>query len=73
MIKGGVKRMDKDNPKRFCYLIRNGKQCVKNSVDKKHLAYYECEKCIWRVRSEDSKHLDSLKKIYEKYGTKRWN
>ena len=64
--------MVEKEPKTYCYLIRNGKKCVKATVAKKHLPYYECDKCIWRIRSEDPRHLDSLRKIYEKYGIRRW-
>jgi hypothetical protein len=63
---------DKD-PKTYCYLIRNHQSCVKTRVAKKHLPYYECEKCVWRIKSEDPRHLNSLQKIYEKYGNKTWN
>jgi len=62
-----------NDPKTYCFLIRNSQTCVKTKVAKKHLPYYECEKCIWRIKSEDIRHLNSLKKIYEKYGKKKWS
>ena len=65
--------MTPKNPIKFCFMIRNGKSCVKTKVAKKHLAYYECEKCVWRVQSEDLRHLKSLQRIYDKYGKKSWN
>jgi len=65
--------MNHKDPARYCFMIRNGQLCVKNKVAKKHLPYHKCEKCIWRINSEDPRHLNSLKRIYEKYGKRTWN
>ncbi|TFG29598.1 MAG: hypothetical protein EU532_02845 [Promethearchaeota archaeon] len=65
--------MKLDDPRKYCFMIRNGQSCVKNQVAKEHLPYYECEKCVWRIQSEDPKYLKSLQRIYEKYGNKTWN
>lgn len=65
--------MKSDDSKIYCFMIRNGQLCVKTKVAKEHLPYYECEKCVWRIKSEDPRHLKSLQRIYEKYGNKTWN
>ncbi len=52
---------DKD-PYIFCFMARKSQPCVKSKVAKKHLKYYECEKCIWRISSEDPRHLNSLER-----------
>ncbi len=59
--------------RKICYLIRNGRNCAKTKVAKKHLPYYECEKCIWRIHSEDEHHLNSLKRLFDKYKEKKWD
>lgn len=64
--------MSEKESSEYCFLIRNGNSCIKTKVAKQHLPYYECEKCIWRIRSEDPKHLASLQKIFEKYGKRTW-
>ena len=64
--------MDDKDPKLFCFMIRNGKPCVKTLVAKKHLPHYECEKCIWRIKSEKPRHLNALKILFEKYGNSTW-
>ena len=64
--------MNDDNPHEYCFMIRNGRSCVKTKVAKRHLKHYECEKCVWRIHSEDPRHLNSLKTIFEKYGNKNW-
>jgi len=61
------------DPAKYCFMIRNGQPCVKTKVDKKHLPYYECEKCVFRIKSEEPRHLKSLQRNYEKYGNKTWN
>ena len=64
--------MTKKASETYCFMIRKGKPCVKTTVAQKHLSYYECEKCIWRIRSEDPRHLKSLQRVFEKYGKKTW-
>jgi hypothetical protein len=64
--------MTENNPINYCFLNRKGQTCVKARVAKIHLKHYECEKCIWRIQSEDPRHLKALERIYEKYGTKIW-
>lgn len=64
---------DSPDPKTFCFMARKGQPCVKVRVEKKHLKYYECEKCIWRIESENPRTLQSLERIYKKYGSKTWN
>ncbi len=62
-----------NDPSKYCFMIRNGDECVKDKMAKIHLPHHECEKCIWRVKSENEHHLASLQRLYEKYGNKRWN
>jgi len=64
--------MTKEDPKVYCYMARKGLACVKLIVAKRHLPHYECEKCIWRVNSEEPRHLRTLDKMFEKYGNKEW-
>ena len=59
--------MTEKKPIDYCYLIRSSQPCIKTQISKKHLPYYECELCIWRIRSDNPRHLKSLQKIYEKY------
>jgi hypothetical protein len=65
--------MNEANPSKFCFMIRKGNPCVKSKVAKKHLPYYECDKCIWHIKSEDERHLNSLNRLYQKYGHKKWD
>ncbi|MBD3254322.1 MAG: hypothetical protein GF383_04475 [Candidatus Lokiarchaeota archaeon] len=65
--------MTGSNPSEFCYMIRKGQKCVKSLVSKKHLAYYECEKCIWRMKSNDPRYLKSMEKLFEMYGNTKWD
>ena len=58
---------------KYCYMARKGKPCVKDNMAKKHLKYHECEKCLWRIQSENPKDIDALEMIYKKYGSKTWN
>jgi len=62
-----------EDPRTYCFMIRKGRQCIKTKVAEIHLPFYECEKCIWRIQSEDHRYLASLEKIYQKYGDKIWN
>lgn len=55
----------------YCFLARNNKPCTKSTISKKHLPYYECDLCIWRIQSEDPRHLKTLEKLYEKYHNDR--
>ena len=64
---------DSTDPKTFCFMARKGQPCVKNNIAKIHLKHHECEKCIWRVESENPRTLQSLERIYKKYGSKTWN
>ena len=64
---------DSTDPINFCFMARKSQPCVKVKVAKKHLKHYECEKCIWRIESENPRSLKALEKIYEKYGSKTWN
>ena len=64
---------DSIDPIKFCFMARKGQPCVKVKVAKKHLKHYECEKCIWRIESENQRTLQSLERIYKKYGSKTWN
>lgn len=64
--------MSKEDPKIYCFLARRDLPCIKISVAKRHLPYYDCEKCIWRIHSEDDRNLKSLEKIFQKYGEKMW-
>ncbi len=59
--------MAEKKPIDYCYLIRNSQPCVKAQISKKHLPYYECELCIWRIHSDNPRHLKTLQRIYEKY------
>jgi len=63
--------MNKDI-KSYCFLARKGKVCVKTKVDKKHLPYYECEKCIWHIHENNSQEIQTLERLYEKYGNTTW-
>jgi len=47
--------------------MRSGQPCIKAQISKKHLPFYECELCIWRIRSDNPRHLKSLQRIYDKY------
>ena len=62
--------MIKEDPHSYCFMIRKGKPCIKIIISKEHLPYYECNKCIWRIKSKDPRHLKSLDKIYETYRNK---
>jgi len=64
---------DSIDPINFCFMARKGQPCVKVRVEKKHLKHYECEKCIWRIESENPRTLKSLERIYKKYGSKTWD
>ena len=63
--------MDKD-PKSYCFMALKDLACIKTKVAKKHLAHYECEKCIWRIHSHTSRELESLEKVFQKYGDREW-
>lgn len=56
----------------YCFLARKGKVCIKTKVDKKHLPYYECEKCIWHIHGESSREMQALERLFNKYGTVEW-
>ncbi|MHA1436124.1 MAG: hypothetical protein ACTSPD_00980 [Promethearchaeota archaeon] len=65
--------MSKKDIKNYCFMARKNLPCVKSKVAQKHLVHYKCEKCIWRIQSNTIKHLNSLEKMFEKYGNKTWN
>ena len=64
--------MSQNNPKSYCFMARKDLPCVKTKVAKKHLPFYECDLCIWRIKSEEPRHIKSLEKMFEKYGSKQW-
>ena len=64
---------DPTNPITYCFMARKHQPCMKVKVAKKHLKHYECEKCIWRIESENPRSMKALERIYKKYGNKTWN
>jgi len=52
----------------FCFLERKGMPCVKSQIDKKHLPYYACEKCIWHIHMNNDREIKALERLFEKYG-----
>ena len=51
----------------FCFLERKGIPCIKSQIDKKHLPYYECEKCIWHIHGNIVREINALERLFEKY------
>jgi hypothetical protein len=57
----------KDHEEILCFLRLKKLPCAKSHVSKEYLTYYECEKCLWRIRNNTPEALKRMEKLFERY------